>query len=161
MDDNQYNQPYQMRQVPGQRIPGREPEKIVRKPRMRILPLFIFVLFLFMTGVAIYEWYQLRNLRAQFGLTETEDVKGLVDQVGKLVVLPENETPTVATVADPAALKDQPFFAKAKKGDKVLIFTKAQRAILYDPVAHKIVEISPINISNNTPIPSTSTKPKP
>ena len=65
--------------------------------------------------------------------------------IGKLIVLPEGETPTLATVSDPEKLKDQPFFANAKKGYKVLIYTNAKKAIIYDPVANKIIDIAPIN----------------
>ena len=64
------------------------------------------------------------------------------------MVLPEDEEPSVATVADPEQLAGQPFFSKAKKGDKVLIYTNAQKAILYDPVAKKIIDIAPLNIGN-------------
>ena len=37
-----------------------------------------------------------------------------VEKVGKLMVLPVGEQPTIATVVDPAKLKDQPFFSNAK-----------------------------------------------
>ena len=63
-----------------------------------------------------------------------------------MIVLPEDEIPTVATVSDPEKLKEQPFFSDAKKGDKVLIYANAKKAILYDPMANKIVTVAPINI---------------
>jgi hypothetical protein len=163
MEDNQYNSSYQTRPIPQQRMPSREPERAPRKG-LRIVPMIIFVLFLFMSGVAVYEWYSMQKLKAELGIAPTEDVSKLVAEVGKLIVLPKDETPTVATVADPEALKDQPFFANAQKGDKVLIFTKAQRAILYNPATKKIVEVAPINISNNiptTPSPSPKSSPSP
>lgn len=74
------------------------------------------------------------------------EVQKLVEEVGKLVDLPKGEDPTVATVTDPEKLKNQPFFDKAKKGDKILIYTQAKRAFLYDPKNKKILEIAPINI---------------
>ena len=74
-----------------------------------------------------------------------EEVKKVVAQVGKLILLPEGETPTIATVSDPSALKNQAFFADAKKGDKVLIYTNAKKAILYDPVIKKIINVAPVN----------------
>src|SRR5437879_3892673 len=80
-----------------------------------------------------------------------EDVKSLVERVGKLMDLPQDETPTVATVSDVDKLKDQPFFAKAKNGDKVLIYTKAKKAILFDPVAGKILEVGPLVSPTTTP----------
>ena len=67
---------------------------------------------------------------------------------GKLIDLP-NETPTVATVTDSKKLKDQPFFSKVENGDKVLIFTKAKKAILFRPSTNKILDVAPLTITNN------------
>jgi hypothetical protein len=77
----------------------------------------------------------------------------IVEEVGVLIILPTGETPTVATVADPDALKGQPFFVNAETGDKVLIFTKAGEAILYRPSARKIVQVAPLNVSTGTSTP--------
>ncbi len=72
------------------------------------------------------------------------EVSDLILAVGALIVLPEGETPTVATVSDPEKLKDQPFFARAKVGDKVLMYTQAKKAYLYDPAANILLEVAPI-----------------
>jgi len=69
-----------------------------------------------------------------------------VEAVGKLIVLPVNETPTIATVANLDQIKNQPFFANAKVGDKVLIYAKAKKAILYDPSLNKIIELAPLDV---------------
>ena len=61
--------------------------------------------------------------------------------------LPSDELPTIATVSDPEALQNQSFFIDAKKGDKVLIYSNARKAILYDPIANKIITIAPVNLS--------------
>ncbi len=79
-----------------------------------------------------------------------EDIRALLERVGQLIVLPTDEEPTVATVTDPDVLKGEAFFVNANKGDKVIIYVKAKRAILYDPVQHKIVEVAPFNM-NPTP----------
>ncbi len=79
-----------------------------------------------------------------------QEVKKLVSEVGKLIDLPTGEDPTVATVTDFTKLKDQPFFAKAKNGDKVLIYTNARKAILYDPNAKKVLDVAPINIGSSS-----------
>ena len=74
------------------------------------------------------------------------DIQNLVARVGRLMFLPQGEQPTVATVADPTKLQDQAFFTNAKKGDRVLIYSRAQKAILYNPTADRIVEVAPISI---------------
>lgn len=81
-------------------------------------------------------------------VTQEENQK-IIDAVGKLVLLPTGETPTIATVTDPNKLKaEQAFFAKAAVGDKVLIYTQALKAIMYRPSENKIVEIAPLVIGN-------------
>ncbi len=74
------------------------------------------------------------------------ETKMLVRKVGHHAILPTDETPTIATVSDPAALAGQDFFVGAKVGDKVLIYPQAKRAVLYDPVADRVITISPLNI---------------
>ena len=100
-------------------------------------------------GTTAYYFYdQASTLKKDPGKIAQEENSKLVAQVGKLIVLPPGETPTIATVADPSKLTDQAFFAKAKKGDKVLIYAGAKKAVLYSPESNKIVEIAPINIEN-------------
>jgi len=96
-----------------------------------------------------YFYSQLSELKADPQARAQKEVASLVAKVSQLIVLPENETPTVATVSDVEALSAQPFFAKASNGDKVLIYTSAKKAILYNPEMNKVVEIAPVNIGNN------------
>jgi hypothetical protein len=84
-----------------------------------------------------------------------QEVTDLVVTVGKLIELPKGENPTVATVSDKTKLLDQPFFKNAQNGDKVLIYSKAQKAILYRPSINKIIEVAPVNLGNT----QTSTSP--
>lgn len=78
-------------------------------------------------------------------LAESEG-KTLAKKVGEIVFLPQDEVPTVAKVSNPSLLKEQAFFIDAKIGDVVLIYTNAKKAILYDPTANKIVNMSTLNI---------------
>lgn len=74
----------------------------------------------------------------------------IVSRVGKLMLLPSEETPTLAKVSDPSALQGQVFFKNAVTGDIVLMYTKALRAILYDPAQNKIIEVGPITDASST-----------
>lgn len=117
------------------------------------------VVIIVLLAVAAYfgfKYYQLNQNPQQ--ATQAE-VNRLVTEIGRIIVLPEDETPTVATVSDPEALSEQAFFANAKEGDKVLIYTTARKAILYSPSMKKIIEVAPINIGNNqgAVTPSTTT----
>ncbi len=72
----------------------------------------------------------------------------LLNDIKQVMVLPENEQPTIATVTDPAKLPKQPFFAQAMVGDKVLIYTKAKKIILYRPGEKRVIEVAPLNDIN-------------
>ena len=102
-------------------------------------------------GSAVY-FYNVASENKQTTAKQSQkEVDSLLTTVSKLIVLPEGEKPTIATVTDPEKLKNQAFFAHAKKGDKVLIFPIAKKAILFDPVNNKILEVAPINIGTTPP----------
>ena len=68
----------------------------------------------------------------------------IIDAVGSLITLPSDETPTIATVTDLSQLQGLPLFQNAALGDKVLIYTKSKKAILYRPSENKIIDIAPL-----------------
>lgn len=102
------------------------------------------------------EWFGL----SKGASTVQAEVDALVAQVGKLISLPTDEKPTVATVVDASKVKDQPFFANAKNDDKVLIYQKAAKAILFRPSENRIIEVGTLNI-NNQPVQSPAPVPSP
>jgi len=117
--------------------------------KVGIIVIIIFVLLLLgAIGSSIY-FYRKANTNPQ--QDAAKDLANTVKMVGRLIVLPAGENPTMATVSDPEKLKDQAFFANAKKGDKVLIYADSRKAILYDPIADKIVEVAPINANIGAP----------
>jgi len=81
----------------------------------------------------------------------------LLKAVGKLIELPQDEQPTIATVTDVERVKDQLFFTQAQNGDRVIIYTEANKAILYRPSENKIIEVGAVNVAQPTttatPIP--------
>lgn len=106
----------------------------------------LIALLLMMSVTAGYFFFKSRQHPVTPEQASEAEVSALVVEVGQLILLPTDEVPTVATVSDPEQLKSQPFFANAKVGDKVLLFARAKKAILYDPVAHRLIEVAPINL---------------
>ena len=111
-----------------------------------VLISFIILLLVAIAGssAGIYYYYQYQTL-----LTRSNDpniaAKDLLAKVGKLIDLPTSEQPTIATVTNPDLIKNQPFFAKAKKGDRVILYPTAKLAILFDETANKIINFGSIN----------------
>ncbi len=71
----------------------------------------------------------------------------VIRRAGKIVVLPSDEIPTVATITDLIPLKDSLFFKDAKLGDKVIIYAKSGKAVIFRIGENKIVEIGPLNFN--------------
>ncbi len=81
----------------------------------------------------------------QASVAAARQVNDTLGKVAKLAIVPANETPTVATIANAAKLKGQSFFANAKDGDKVIVYSQAKEAILYRPSTNQIVTIAPVS----------------
>lgn len=121
---------------------------IFRRPR--VLVVISIILSLGAAGFFAREYQrsqvEIRNLKEDPRSLASEETKRLVEKVGKLIELPEGETPTVATVTDAEKLQNQLFFATTQNGDKVLIYTQAKKALLYRPATNKIINVAPVNI---------------
>lgn len=96
-------------------------------------------------GFFLYQ-NQKSQVRDDSQMISYQDVQQLVAEVSKLIDLPEDETPAVTTITDVAKMQDRPFFQRAKNGDKILIYPNAAKAILYDPIIKKVIDVAPLNI---------------
>lgn len=113
-----------------------------------------------LTGYIIKTKPQVLGLSAGTQPSQAE-ADALIEKVGKLMALPTDEKPTIATVNDASKVKDQQFFSNSENGDKVLIYQKAQRAILYRPSSNIIVEVGSVTINQSqAPSPSPTSSPK-
>ena len=155
-------------------------EKVVLKPQKKIfqrksVQLSAFIVMFVIIGVLVYlQVTNLKDVSVDQAKLSADQVKSLVLEIGEKMILPEGETPTVATVTDVTKLAAQPFFKNAQNGDKVVIYGSTKEAILYRSSIHKIVAVAPINttdpqavsttpslITTGTPNPSISPSPTP
>lgn len=114
----------------------------------KTLPFSLVLISLVSIGTGIYFYSQAVALKSGVAQKSSpEELRQLVNKVSQIILLPTDEVPTVATVNDLALLKGQAFFANAKKGDRVLIYSKAKKAILYDPDSNKIIEVAPVSLA--------------
>ncbi len=112
-----------------------------------LVPVLVGVLVI-LAGSALYFFMQVSAMKQDPEAIARKEAEELVAVVGKLILLPKDELPTIATVSDPTRLADQAFFAKAKVGDKVLLYPNARKAYLYDPEANRVLEVAPINLGD-------------
>jgi len=77
------------------------------------------------------------------------ELASAVAAVGKLIILPTDDEPVLASVTDAEALiKQQAFFTGSVNGDQLLLYPKNQKAVIYSPSRNIIVNVGPIQ---NTP----------
>lgn len=115
------------------------------------LDIALLILLLGSVASTVYFYSQYTAVKTNPQKITQDERAALLAQVSRLIVLPQGEDPTVATVSNIDVLRAQPFFANAKNGDRVLIYANARKAILYDPVNNRIVEVAPVNIGNPAP----------
>lgn len=78
---------------------------------------------------------------------QVAEVERVVAAAGKLMLLPENETPLVASIVDADVLQqEQPFYQGAQNGDQLLIYGESLRAIIYSPSRNIIVNAGPVEL---------------
>lgn len=119
--------------------------------KRKFINIIIILVAIIAIGFGGFFYYKLHKLQTSSNQNQVKEkeVDSLLLKVSDLYLLPEGERPTVATVSDPVALKDKSFFTLSQKGDKVLIFSKAGKAILYRPSIDKIIETVSIQSNSN------------
>lgn len=123
--------------------------KLINKKTVIIFLLIICILLILLT---VYKYYEYSNLiKNSNNLLKIESEK-IVKSIDAFYNLPKNETPTVATITNYKELDKTLFYKDAKNGDKIVIYTKNQLAIIYRPSINKIVSVASIN--NITPTPN-------
>ena len=114
------------------------------------------ILIIIIGAISIYTYTYFQKDATLSSAATDQQVKEILEKIGKLVVLPTGETPTIATVTDIEKLAGQPFFKNAQNGDKVVIIGSTKEAILYRPSINKIITMAPINSSDIGGAPSAS-----
>ncbi len=137
-----------------------KPDKVLNQSRNKLYKIIgaVVVLSLLVLGILFYKSQtKLQTLEQELKRNTQEQTEvqpmSVLEEIGKLIVLPKDEEPTIATVSDIAKLPQQAFFKNAKEGNKVIVYNKAKKAILYRPEENKIIEIAPL--LNDAATPST------
>lgn len=114
--------------------------------------ILIVLAFLLMLGIITLLYQQVQKANQELNTLKqqqaeqkpADETTSLLEELAQILVLPENETPTIATVTDTSKLGNQPFFAGAAVGDRVIIYSQSKKAILYRPSDQKVINIAPL-----------------
>ena len=114
-----------------------------------VLILALLVLVVFIDARRRSAERQLQELSVRVGQVgdqeNRERAQQIVAEVRKLIDIPTDTEPTVATIVDVAKLREQnPFYEKAENGDFLIV--TATRAILYSQKQKKILDVVPVQL---------------
>jgi hypothetical protein len=116
---------------------------------------WLFVAILIAASVFLFTQYQSAQRKLDNATpAANKQVNDVIKNVSKITVVPVNEKPTVATVLNADKLKGQAFFDGTKNGDKILIYAKQNRGIIYRPSTNQIVNIGPVTATGATANPT-------
>ena len=136
---------------------NQEPRKRVYMTKQAFINKVLIIVAVVAIALGGYFYYKLHTFQKNPNAENAKEAKDLLAKVAEIYLIPTGEEPTIATVSDPNALKNQSFFTASQKGDRVLIFTLAGKAVLYRPSIDKIIEVAPIN-NKKDDTPSTPEK---
>lgn len=112
----------------------------------------ILVIVIFVVGVG--SGYLVYNRLSEKNSKENESVDKqiteILDELGSLILLPKDETPTVMSVMDVESLKkeNEEFYKDVVKGDILIIYS--DKAIIFRREEKKIVNVAPVFIETDT-----------
>lgn len=120
---------------------------------------FAIVFFVAWT-TAFFELGRYSVYRAYPALESQQQATEILHKVGRLIQLPPDETPTMATINNAVIAKQgQPFLDSAANGDVLIVYADAGEALLYRPSTDRLIAVGPIDTSASqaqaaeTPIP--------
>lgn len=96
-------------------------------------------------GVLVIALVTLAVYSLLYKSSDLNSVNVVKARVGKHALLPTNEEPALLTVTDTSKLTTA-FLKQTRNGDKVLVYAKNKKAIIYRPDADRIVDIGPVMI---------------
>ena len=135
---------------------NKKPLSLSKKVLFGAIIILIAATFAFLIAQNVQTKKEINSLKKKNSSAKNDAYSDLVSKVGKITELP-NEEPTIATVRNIKELATEPFFKDAKNGDKVLIYTKSKKAIIYRPSSSKIIQSGPINFNSDQAVENSNT----
>lgn len=134
-----------------------EKKIVFRRHEYSVKYILLFALILFcISALLVYFLISSQQEKIDPNAAIQQEIKTLTGRIGKFMELPVGEEPTLATVTDRGKLKGQEFFSQAQNGDKLLVYPKARKAILFRPSSGKIIEVTNLTSGgeNNSQAPT-------
>ncbi len=122
-----------------------EETKVTGKKRKISNKVKALIVLLIIASMAAYAYKHRALSDADKNKAAEKETLSLIKDVSDLIILPTDETPAIFIVQDPSMLiSQQLFFKGAEKGDKLMVYPKAGKAVLYSTSKHMIINVGPV-----------------
>lgn len=120
---------------------GRRKLRLSRNEKTLVVVVVLLIIALGVVGYLFLKEKQRAESPTEVASEEGQRIK---ESVGKLILLPDDVEPTIATIVDIDKLKaeNSEFYKNASNGDKLLIYS--QKVIIYSPDKNIIINVAPI-----------------
>jgi hypothetical protein len=124
-------------------------KEIKKPPKKKSLIYKIVYLIVLVVALSAFGFFLIRYLQVNHNykeaiMTQEQRNQRTITAVGKIMDLPKDETPVIFQVQDKDKLGNssvtKQFFEKAKNGDVILAYQKANMSIIYRPGEKRIVK---------------------
>jgi hypothetical protein len=118
-----------------------------------IILVLLFIVVLLVFGWTYFRYQSTNSLGGGNANSSVDDVRtqqkeDIIDKIGRLITLPQEENPVIATVDDPETLStSQPFFKDVRKDDTLLIYE--EQAIIYRGATDSIINTGHVTRSTD------------
>ncbi|MBU3668609.1 MAG: hypothetical protein FGM57_01425 [Candidatus Taylorbacteria bacterium] len=128
-----------------------QPKKNSMKVKIIVVILVLIGIFWSLSYMKGNSPKNMANTQGSITKANIEENKKILENVAKLVLIQEPSAPDVITITDAKTMiEQQPVFKGAINGDKILVFMKEGRAIIYSPSRDIIVNILPVTAQKTT-----------
>ena len=117
---------------------------------------FAIIFCLILGGIGFY-FSALNPFGEDPAVMYAKQIQNMANEAAKYTKLPTDEDPVIATVSDKTKLPHEAFFANAQDGDKILMYKKNKKAILFRPSTKQVIAVATLNFQDSTSTPQQST----
>lgn len=112
--------------------------------------LLIGILVIFLVGLGVATFYFYKKSKITPPVSSLNELDKTIEEISKVALLPNDDSPTLFSVTDPTQLTSDAFFNASLSGDEMLLYPRIGFAILYRPSTKQVINMIHFNPSSNT-----------
>lgn len=146
-----------MKSIQLKKLEGEAGEERRELPKVNMRVLVVAVALMVTVGLSGFFFFKWQIAKRAVGDPEValeqaqREIDQVVAKVGKLILLPDGETPNLVKIDDKEKISENlEFFKDSSNGDQVLIYREAQKAYLYRPSENWLINVGSVTFEESS-----------